>query len=526
MTHATSPPSQWRIFVSVASYRDSETPWTLRDMFAKARHPERVYAGVLWQVAPEDPPEWCQVPEEWSKQVRGVRVDAGSSMGACWARSRIQQELWQDEPYLLQIDSHSRFAHHWDETVLQVLQACPSARPVLTTHPIRYEPPDTLSADLLPILTAGRFNDAGILMPKAKGLPRGYEPTQPLPSAFIGAGFVFASAAIIREVPYDPYLYFHGEEVSMGVRLWTHGYDLFCPNKVILYHDYTDRGRRRHWSDHTDWGVINRRAMIRLRRLLATPRADDQDAEALRDLERYGLGERRTLSEYEAFADVDFVRQIIGARAADGQFPLLAPESDSQWQMRRVFSQIYQDNLWKAWDTRSGPGSSWEATRALRENLAELFKELGVRILVDAGCGDLVWLAEVTSNLDLYLGFDMVPALIERNRSLYGHRLNHFFNVADTSRDRLPRGDALLCRNLLTHLSNDLVGASLRRFKQSEARYLLATTFPDKENRDIEAGQWRPVNLTAAPFSLPPPRRLLPDGQHGAYLGVWKMADW
>ncbi|MBF0184330.1 MAG: hypothetical protein HQM06_08065 [Magnetococcales bacterium] len=526
METSSLPLSEARIFVSVASYRDSETPWTLQDMFAKARHPQRVFAGVLWQVAPEDPAEWCHVPEGWSKQVRGVQVDAASSMGACWARSRIQRELWQNEEYHLQIDSHSRFAPGWDELLLAMLSTCPAVKPVLTTHPIRYEPPDTLSADLLPILTAGRFNDAGILMPKAKGLPRPYVPQQPVPTAFIGAGFVFASSAILREVPYDPYLYFHGEEVSMGVRLWTHGYDLFCPNKVILYHDYTDRGRRRHWSDHTDWSVINRRAMVRLRHLLATPRAEDQDAEALRELDQYGLGQRRTLSEYETFADVDFVRQRIGARAADGQFPLLPAETDSAWSMRRVFTQIYDENLWKAWDTRSGPGSSWEATLTLRQAMADLFKELGVRILVDAGCGDLVWLADITTDLELYLGFDMVPGLIERNRVLYSHRKNHFFNVADMSRDRLPRGDAVLCRNLLTHLPNALVSDTLRNLKQSETRYLLATTFPDKKNRDIEAGQWRPVDLTAPPFSLPPARQLLPDGQHGAWLGVWKMADW
>ncbi len=518
--------SSVRIFVSIASYRDSETPWTLQDLFAKARYPQRIYAGVLWQVAPEDPPEWCRIPEAWASQVRGLQVDAASSMGACWARSRIQRELWQDEEYHLQIDSHSRFAPGWDETVLQVLAECPAHKPVLTTHPIRYEPPDQLSADLLPILTAGRFNDAGILMPKAKGLPKSFVPAKPLPSAFIGAGFVFASSQIIRDVPYDPYLYFHGEEVSMGVRLWTHGYDLFCPNRVILYHDYTDRGRRRHWSDHTDWSVINRRAMIRLRHLLAPQRVEEQDAEALRDVEQYGLGERRNLREYEAFADVDFVRRSIGARAADGQFPLLPAENDEQWRMRRVFTQIYDENLWKAWDTRSGPGSSWEATRTLRNTLAALFKELGIRILLDAGCGDLVWLADITNDLELYLGFDMVPALIERNRVLYGHRKNHFFNVADMSCDPLPRGDALLCRNLLTHLSNSQANDTLRQFKKSEARYLLATTFPDKENRDIEAGQWRPVNLTAPPFSLPPPRRLLPDGEHGACLGVWHLADW
>ncbi|MBF0460175.1 MAG: hypothetical protein HQL87_02150 [Magnetococcales bacterium] len=511
------------IFVSVASYRDSECPWTLADMFAKAKHPERVFAGVFWQVAPEDPEAWRQVPER-SAQVRGRTVDAATSLGVCWARSRIQTELWQGEEYYLQIDSHSRFAPDWDETLLAVLAACPSPKPVLTTHPIRYEPPDTRSPDVLPILTAGRFNDTGVLMPKAKGLTPPFVPDQPAPTAFIGAGLVFAASTMIREVPYDPNLYFHGEEVSLAARLWTHGYDLFSPNRVILYHDYTDRGRRRHWSDHQDWPTLNRRSEARLHHLLEIKQTTD--AEALRDLDRYGLGQQRTWQEYEAFADVDFLRRRIGPRAVDGCFPLLPPETEAQLAQRRCFSQIYIDNGWKAWDTRSGPGSTWKATAELRASLRAVLQELGVRTLVDAGCGDLVWNADLTVDLDLYLGFDVVPELVARNRVLYGQRKNHFFNTADICTDLLPRCDAILCRNIFTHLPNAAVQSALRQFRRSESRYLLATTFPQKENGDIQVGQWRPVDLTAAPFALPPPQRVVPDGTHGAAIGVWKLAEW
>ncbi|MEO5364549.1 MAG: hypothetical protein H7838_13125, partial [Magnetococcus sp. DMHC-8] len=349
-------------------------------------------------------------------------------------------------------------------------------------------------------------------------------PDRPAPTAFVGAGLVFAAAEMVREVPSDPHLYFHGEEVSMALRLWTHGYDLFSPHRVILYHDYTDRGRRRHWSDHQDWPTLNRRSEARFRHLLAVQQTTD--AEALRDLERYGLGDRRTLREYERFADVDFARRWIGPRAVDGRFPLLSPETGEQAMQRRRFAQIYADNLWKAWDTRSGPGSGWKATTELRHTLQGVFRDLGVRTLVDAGCGDLVWNADITADLELYLGFDVVPELVERNRVLYGERKNHFFNTADVCHDLLPRCDAILCRNLLTHLPNASAQQALRQFKRSEARYLLATTFPRADNAETEVGGWRPLDLTKPPFALPAPYRLLPDGRHGNFIGVWKLADW
>jgi hypothetical protein len=41
-----------RIFVYIASFRDAECQWTLRDLFVKAAHPERVSVGVMWQIDP------------------------------------------------------------------------------------------------------------------------------------------------------------------------------------------------------------------------------------------------------------------------------------------------------------------------------------------------------------------------------------------------------------------------------------------------------------------------------------------
>jgi hypothetical protein len=38
-------------------------------------------------------------------------------------------------------------------------------------------------------------------------------------------------------------MYFDGEEISMAVRSYTHGYDLFIPNKVVIFHEF-DRGYR------------------------------------------------------------------------------------------------------------------------------------------------------------------------------------------------------------------------------------------------------------------------------------------
>jgi hypothetical protein len=312
-----------RIFVSIANYRDSEAPHTLRDLFARAAHPERIFVGLFSQVVPGVDDDCLPAGGYAVDQVRELRCDASESQGACWARHRILTELMADEDYVLQIDSHSRFMPGWDERFIAMLNGCPSPRALLTTYPARYVPPNRLGAPCTPMLVAQEFNKAGVLLVEGKVSLEQEFPPVPLPSAFLSGNCLFGPAAAFREVPYDPWLYFHGEEISMGVRLWTHGWDLFAPNDLLMYTDYsTDRGRPRHWDDQPGWDDLNLRSFFRLRQLFGI--AESPDPEALREFERYGLGRVRSLADYEAFADVSFAQRHIGPRAKAGRFSLPA----------------------------------------------------------------------------------------------------------------------------------------------------------------------------------------------------------
>lgn len=42
------------IFVSIASFRDPECQWTVKDLFEKANDPSRVYVGICWQYDKEN----------------------------------------------------------------------------------------------------------------------------------------------------------------------------------------------------------------------------------------------------------------------------------------------------------------------------------------------------------------------------------------------------------------------------------------------------------------------------------------
>lgn len=508
------------VFVSIASYRDPDCQHTVRDLFAKASHPERIFIGICWQFVPGEDDD-CFKLEERPAQVRTIKVYAQESRGACWARSRAQ-ELWQGEDYYFQIDSHMRFVAGWDELLIGMLAECPGPKPVLSTYPLAFTPPDQLAADALATIRPLGFDEAGVLTQRSTLSVLSEAPAQPTPTAFIGAGLLFAAGQIVEEVPYDPRIYFEGEEITLAVRLWTAGWDLYAPNKVVAYHDYGLRPERpRHWKDRSDWGALNDQARKRIRHLLGIEAVTDP--EALQELRGYGLGTARSLAEYEAFAQLDFKAHLYRQHPLPN--PKIAADQAQQLAQRQaVFTGIWKNNFWNSPETRSGGGSTLAATTALRAWLPATLAFLQVRSLADAGCGEVNWMQGLTAGLRFYFGFDIVPELVADLRQRFAQRANCFFTAADIVTHSLPACDAILCRDCLTHLPIEAVAMAIHQFRQSGAHYLIATTHSVGRNIWVRNGGWHTLDLTAAPFKLPPPRLLLQEGG-SKQLGVWAMQD-
>ncbi len=507
------------IFVSIASYRDPDCQNTVRDLFEKAARPERVFIGICWQFVPGEDDD-CFTVQTRPEQVRTIRVHASESKGACWARSKVQS-LWQGEDYYLQIDSHMRFAQGWDELLIGMLARCASPKPVLSTYPLTFTPPDTYGDDGVVTIYPKWFDEAGVMSQRSEIASLKDAPPLPRQNAYIGAGLIFAAGRIVDEVPYDPHVYFEGEEITLAVRLWTSGWDIFVPNAVVAYHDYGQRPERpRHWKDQTDWDKLNQHARKRIRYLLGMARTRDAD---LVDIERFGLGTARSLADYEAFAGLDFRARLY--RGVPLPKPELAADQPAQGVARReIFERIWRDNFWNCAETRSGSGSSLAATAGLRNWLPATLAFLGVDILADAGCGDMNWLRGLVAPLRLYLGFDIVPELVADVRERMKAQANCFFAEADIVTATLPRSDAILCRDCLTHLPLDAVLMALKRFRQSGARYVITTTHVVGHNESIANGAWQALDLTAAPFNLPPPRLVFDEGGTKR-LAVWSTAD-
>jgi hypothetical protein len=315
-----SPARRPRIFVQIAAYRDPECQFTVRDLFSKARHPERVRVAICWQYQPGVDPDAVPVEAHYRTQVKIDSVPCHESLGVSWARRRIQLHF-DGEAYTLAIDSHMRFVDGWDEALLDELARCPAERPLLSNHPASYEPPDRRDLAARPnILCAQPFSDNGNLRITGRVLDR--VPDRPLNGAFIAAGFIFGGGEMVTEIPYDPYFYFNQEEIALSARLWTHGWDPFSPARILIYHYYmTARsrlGRPLHWEDNAAWTKLSQLGRERYLHLFGMQPASNP--EALRDLELYGFGTRRSLADYEAYTGIDFGKRSVSERACKGLF--------------------------------------------------------------------------------------------------------------------------------------------------------------------------------------------------------------
>ena len=189
------------------------------------------------------------------------------------------------------------------------------------------------------------------------------------------------------------------------------------------------------------------------------------------------------------------------------------------------FRAYYLDRGWNCAESASGPGSTLEATRAIREALPALIRNYAIRSIVDIPCGDFNWMRTLDLSGVDYRGFDIVREMVEADNARYG-RSNIRFGCLDVMRDALPRADLVICRDCLFHYTNRHILRGLRNIRRSMSRYLFTSTFPTVPvNEELYAVGWfRPINLQAPPFDLPEPLAMVTEEpDRGKSMGLWAI---
>ena len=244
------------IFVSIANYRDPETVATLQSLVGQCSPDIRLRIAVLTQGGEAD---FAQI-DAWAKSssvdLRHIRIDAARSEGACWARARIQEE-YDGEDYYLQLDSHIELATAWDRRLAADFKSARAvaAKPIITAYLASYgfEAGKRRVYVHAPTDFVVHLNNG---VPCARPV---FRPSQflPQPTHFFSAHFAFAEGSLVSDVPYDPELFFVGEEISLAIRAVSAGYRMFLPSGYCGAHLYeriekSGQSRRLIWDEVED----------------------------------------------------------------------------------------------------------------------------------------------------------------------------------------------------------------------------------------------------------------------------------
>jgi len=297
-----------KIFVQFASYRDPQLIPTIEDMLNKADNPKQFTFGICWQ---HDDTELDDIKKyEKKKNFRIKKYHYSESEGLGWARN-ITNTLYDGEELTLQLDSHHRFAEHWDTMMLEDYKQAQGLceKPVVTTYCTPWEPDKNIFEPMPCVMHQYEFSQDKLLMSMPYHILDYKTRSKVLRTRTISGHFYLVDGKFIQDVPYDPDIYFGGyvEEVTLSVRAFTHGYDFWSPYRQYIWHEYTRNYRRKHWDDHGKNEHGKKASFERdIHARNKTRQLFGQEQHDIVIEEKYGLGKERTFQEFEQFGGFDF----------------------------------------------------------------------------------------------------------------------------------------------------------------------------------------------------------------------------
>lgn len=306
------------IFLMIASYRDFQCRETITKAYERADYPERLYIGAVDQISPGDvgcvdidvpcSQDNTQPICKYRDQISIFKVDAMYSTGPVTAR-HIGDRMYRGQYFVMQMDAHCHFINHWDSKLIAQWQSTGNEMAVLSSYLTDIQgslTPDFESTrNTRPIMCNSNFEG---MMP-ARYLRHGSQPEleakvrdMPQMQPYWAAGFSFSRGHFKVRVPYDAYqpMVFQGEEIAIGVRGFTFGYDFYAPRDSVVFHEYADNSKRRK-KIHMFWentGHAGEGGKSLRRATSVIGMAPDIDASTWdhSELDRYGLGNERDVS--------------------------------------------------------------------------------------------------------------------------------------------------------------------------------------------------------------------------------------
>lgn len=292
------------IFVQLASYNDEELAKTVDDCFAKSSGNNVINIGI----------HECYINNKTEFKNSHIKIQyskAPENLGVGVGRY-LANELYNDEDYYLQVDSHTRFRQNWDTLLIDNLNKYTDAgnNCILTGYPpgYWYEKDGSETLDLDAQTTSIKlkrshadhkmFNDRRII--DQEGVPS----DDTFCSESISGGFIFGTGDI-HKVKQHPGIFYFGEEFLRAASFYMNGYNLMIPDVPVVFHLYGNMSKRVPcWITYPDeTAELEERSGYLIKTLLSE---SNKDASS-----NIWLGTERALEMYGKYVRADFKRGII-----------------------------------------------------------------------------------------------------------------------------------------------------------------------------------------------------------------------
>jgi hypothetical protein len=256
------------IFVTIACYRDHVIQSTIDDLLSKADDPYKITVGVfLQQKADEN-----LIPNTYGDRVRVDVQEPGHIFSVCACRNRAMC-LIDEEEYVLQIDSHTRFQKGWDTQLINLHKSLDNEKALLSVYLPEWfygeggkeffiERPNTFANFTFNTgeseASFYKYNEL-VPMPSQFDNPEGKDAVL---GWYLCGHFIFGKREFFTSIIQPEWVGFWGEEVINSVRAYTAGWDVYNPANPPLYHlnesRCVDFHRPKLWTDYPQRHSDNR----------------------------------------------------------------------------------------------------------------------------------------------------------------------------------------------------------------------------------------------------------------------------
>jgi hypothetical protein len=267
------------------AYRERYLAESVRSCYENASNPQDLIFAVISEQALEElHADLSFIP---ANQIFYEKLDLSTYRGVLWSRCRTT-ELTDDYDFILYTCGHNRFAPAWDTKALESYNlACKLADKVLITYvgpdytvesdeSISFRSRENVTTNMYRARMASDYIP-GHSFPELTEVPKTSELVE---DRYLQFSWVFAPKEYVKEVPLDPDMNYHGEEIYVSVQSWCRGWRFFASPVVTYYHDtykeYPGEQQSR-MTTHRPWSDTNKDAfwkqsddsMIKLNLLLS-----------------------------------------------------------------------------------------------------------------------------------------------------------------------------------------------------------------------------------------------------------------